>query len=97
MTWRRCANDSGWCRTPESFEDWVVVMDKLCKDTERPSPPAVADALDRALSEMTAAAEPVPFVDEIVRNLLERLHGDSTHIKLKVLNVVTAVTPAAAQ
>ena len=67
------------------------MMDKLCKDTERPSPPAVADALDRALSEMTAAAEPVPFVDDIVRNLLERLQGDSTHIKLKVLNVVIAL------
>ena len=66
-------------------------MDKLCKNTERPSPPAVADALDRALSEMTAAAEPVPFVDDIVRNLLERLQGDSTHVKLKVLNVVIAL------
>ena len=66
-------------------------MDKLCKNTERPSPPAVADALDRALSEMTAAAEPVPFVDYIVRNLLERLQGDSTHVKLKVLNVVIAL------
>ena len=66
-------------------------MDKLCKDTERPSPPAVADALDRALFAMTEAAEPVPFVDDIVRNLQARLQTDSTHTKLKVLNVVIAL------
>ncbi len=26
--------------TPETFEEWVVVLDKLTKDTERPAPSA---------------------------------------------------------
>jgi hypothetical protein len=36
-------------------------------------------------------AEPVPFVDEIIRNLLARLMTDSAHVKLKTLNVVIAL------
>ena len=77
--------------TPETFEEWVVVLDKLTKDTERPAPTAPADQLDRALSAMTEAAEPVPFVDDIVRHLLTRLQTESTHVKLKALNVVIAL------
>ena len=46
---------------------------------------------DRLLVITAEAAEPVPFVDDIVRNLLTRLQTDSTHTKLKVLNVVIAL------
>ena len=47
-------------RTPETFDEWVVVMDKLCEDTERPSPPAIADALDRALFAMSKFTSYIP-------------------------------------
>ena len=79
-------------KAPATLEEWTAVLEKLTADEETPSPPDFAEALDRALVAMNSSNEPPVFIDGVIQFLRTKLvRTPSTHVKLKVLNVIIAL------